>query len=79
MASVESRVVIAEQTIQPLRQNLEAQGQTLNANTLSDLGAMRVRLNQAKRYLASGNESGARESMAAAQAFADRVMKTVGR
>jgi hypothetical protein len=51
----------------------------LNANTLSDLGAMRVRLNQAKRFLAAGNESGARESMAAAQAFADRVMKTVGR
>jgi len=77
--SVESRVVIAEQTIEPLKKTLEAQGQSLNSATLSDLSAMRLRLNQAKRQIAAGNEVSARESLVAAQALADRVLRAVGR
>ena len=77
--TVESRIAIAEQTIEPLKRQLESQGQTLNADTLTAMSSMRVRLNQAKRELAAGNEAGARESLGAAQALADRVLRTVGR
>ena len=79
MASAEARVAIAETSIEPIRRTLESQGQTLAANTLSDLSAMRLRLGSAKRHLAAGNEAAAKESLAAAQAFADRVLKSVGR
>jgi hypothetical protein len=77
--SVEARIVIAEQTIEPLRKTLEAQGQSINAGTMADVSNMRQRLNQAKRQLAAGNEAAARESLGAAQGLADRVLRTVGR
>jgi hypothetical protein len=40
---------------------------------------MRSRLEKAKAEIASGDDSAARDDMAAAEAFAARVLKTAGR
>ena len=79
LASVEARVQVAEQSIEPVRKNLEAQSLTLSPTIMTDLSSMKVRLNQAKRAMAIGNEASALDHMAAARALADRVLKAIGR
>lgn len=79
LATAEARVALANQMAEPLQRDLEARGQTLNAQTASDLQAMKSRLIRAKRQAASGEETAARESIAAVQALAERVLKTFGR
>ncbi len=75
----ESRVQIAEQTIAPVRANLERQGQTLNADTLTAMARMKAMLDKGRREMASGNGAAAKESFGAARALADRVLRSVGR
>ena len=78
-AGAESRVQIAEQTIAPVRANLERQGQTLNADTLTAMARMKAMLDKGRREMASGNGAAAKESFGAARALADRVLRSVGR
>ncbi len=78
-AGAESRVQIAEQTIAPVRANLERQGQTLNADTLTAMARMKAMLDKGRREMASGNSAAAKESFGAARALADRVLRSVGR
>ena len=79
LALAESRVALANQMVEPFQRELESRGQALNVQTASDLQSMRSRLNRAKRQAASGDEAATRESAAAIQALADRVLKTFGR
>lgn len=79
LQNVESRILVAEQSIEPLRLNLEANGQMLNPALLSDMSSMKIRLNQARRAISSGNEQSAKDHLAAARAHSDRVLKAVGR
>lgn len=79
LANVSSKVQITDQTIDPVRQNLERSGQTLNADTLARIGRMHASLERAKRAVANGNEADAKESLAAADALATKLLASVGR
>jgi hypothetical protein len=79
ISGAESRIQTAEQTIAPIKANLERQGQTLNADTMSALVRMRSMLDKSRRELASGDVAAAKESVATARALADRVLRSVGR
>ena len=79
MAGAEARIQTAEQTIAPVKANLERQGQTLNADTMSAMVRMRTMLEKGRREMTSGNMAAAKESFAVARALADRVLRTMGR
>ena len=79
LASVSSKVEIADQSIEPLRQSLQRDGQTLNAETLTRISRMHASLDRAKRAVAAGNEADAKESLAAADALATKLLNSVGR
>ena len=78
-SGAESRIQIAEQTIAPVKTKLEQQGQTLNPNTMMDMAKMKIMLDKARREISAGNAGAAKDSLAAARAFADKVLRTVGR
>ncbi|HEV8415272.1 MAG TPA: serine/threonine-protein kinase [Bryobacteraceae bacterium] len=79
MLNATSKVQGAEQAIEPIRQNLASRGQSLNSDTQNAMVQMRGRLDKAKAEIAAGDASAARDDMAAAEAFAARVLKTAGR
>jgi uncharacterized protein YaaN involved in tellurite resistance len=74
-----SKVQIADQTIEPIRQSLQRSGQALNPDTQSAINLMHANLERAKRDIAAGNLASAKESLTAADALAAKVLKTVGR
>jgi hypothetical protein len=76
---VASRIEIAQQAIEPVRLNLEASGQLLNADTSVAVSRMHSSLEAARRHMQSGDFTAAKESLAAAEAFATRVLRAVGR
>jgi hypothetical protein len=79
MLNATSKVQGAEQAIEPIRQNLASRGQSLNSDTQNAMVQMRGRLDKAKAEIAAGDAAAARDDMAAAEAFAARVLKTAGR
>jgi len=79
MVNASSKVQGAEQAIEPIRQNLASRGQVLNSDTQNAMIQMRSRLDKAKAEIAAGDASGAMDDMAAAEAFAARVLRTAGR
>jgi hypothetical protein len=79
MINATSKVQGAEQAIEPIRQNLASRGQVLNSDTQNAMVQMRSRLEKAKTEIAAGDAAGAMDDMAAAEAFATRVLRTAGR
>jgi hypothetical protein len=79
MANATSKVEIADQTIEPVRQSLAKTGQTLNPDTTSAMANMHSRLARAKRDIAAGDLAAAREDIAAADGLAAKVLRSVGR
>jgi hypothetical protein len=79
MLSATSKVQIAEQTIEPIRQSLVQRGQTLNTDTQASMAQMRARLARAKTDIAAGDVDAARDDLASAEAYAARVMRVAGR
>jgi serine/threonine protein kinase len=79
LVTVASRIQIAHEAIEPIRLSLEAKGQMLNAETSTAARRMHDSLATARRQVVSGDLSAAKESLAAAEAFASRVLRTVGR
>ena len=79
MAGAENRIQSAEAALAPIIANLEKQGQTLNSDTLTAMGRMRGMLDKGRQEMAAGNAAAARESFRISRAFADRVLKYVGR
>ena len=79
LSAASASVQNAEQQVGSLQRNLQAQGQELNAGTLSAKSMMHVKLEQAQRDLDNGNVAGAKASVQAAEAYAARVLKLVGR
>jgi serine/threonine protein kinase len=79
MINATSKVQSAEQAIGPLQQSLAARGQVLNSDTQSAMVQMRARLAKAKAEIAAGDATTATDDLAAAEAFASRVLRTAGR
>jgi len=79
MINATSKVLGAEQAIEPIRQNLAGRGQVLNSDTQNAMVQMRNRLDKAKAEIAAGDAEAAKDDMAAAEAFATRVLRTAGR
>ena len=74
-----SKVQTTDETLAPVRQNLEREGQTLNADTMTRIARMHASLERAKRAVANGNEADAKENIAAAEALASKLLSSVGR
>ncbi len=79
MVSTLARVEIAEGNIAPIKQRLEQQGLSLHPSVTDAMINMKASVARAKRQFGSGDVAGARESLAAADAFAARVLKASGR
>jgi hypothetical protein len=79
LVNATSKVEIAEQTIEPVKQSLAKTGQSLNPDTSSAMVNMRSRLARAKRDIAAGDAAAAKEDIAAAEALATKVLRSVGR
>jgi serine/threonine protein kinase len=79
MINATAKVQGAEQAIEPIRQNLASRGQILNSDTETAMVQMRSRLAKAKAEIAAGDASAALDDLAAAEAFAARVLRTAGR
>ncbi len=79
LIEVSSKVQIADQTIEPVRQSLSRTGQTLSSDTQSAINLMHANLERAKRDIAAGNAASAKDSLTAADALATKVLKSVGR
>jgi hypothetical protein len=79
MAGAENRIQIAEGALAPIIANLEKQGQRLNSDTLAAMGRMKSMLAKGQQEMAGGDAGGAKESFRIARAYADRVLKSVGR
>jgi predicted Ser/Thr protein kinase len=79
LTSATAKAQMAEQSIEPLRQDLARRGQLLNPDTQSAMLQMRARLAKAKSDIAAGDAAAAQEDLAAAEAFATKVLRAVGR
>ena len=79
LIGVESKVQIAQQAIDNIKRSLESSGQLLNADTSAAAQRMQSSLQMARRQYSAGNYSAAKESLAAADAFAARALRAVGR
>ena len=79
LVNATSKVEIAEQTIEPVRQSLARTGQSLNPDIASAMVSMRSRLSRAKRDIAAGDAAAAKEDTATAEALATKVLRSVGR
>ena len=79
MINATAKVQSADQVIEPLQQSLASRGQILNSDTQNAMVQMRSRLAKAKAEIAAGDATGAMDDMAAAEAFATRVLRTAGR
>jgi hypothetical protein len=78
-ATVAAKIQIADQTAEPVRQNLARNNQTLNPDTLSAMARMHVALDRAKRELAAGDGVAARDDLGVADALATKVLRAFGR
>jgi serine/threonine protein kinase len=74
-----SRVQSADSTIAPVKASLERTGQSLSPDILSAMNNMHAALERARREIAFGNQAAARESIAAAEGLAAKVLRAVGR
>jgi Protein kinase domain len=74
-----SKVQIADSTIAPVKASLERTGQSLSPDILSSMNSMHAAIERAKREIAFGNQAAARESIAAAEGLAAKVLRSVGR
>ena len=74
-----SKVQIADSTIAPVKASLERTGQSLSPDILSAMNNMHAAIERAKREIAFGNPAAARESIAAAEGLAAKVLRSVGR
>ena len=79
LARAESRIQTAEVTLAPLIANLERQGQTLHSDTMTAMSRMRTMFDKGRREMAAGNAAAAKESFSIARAWADKVLRSVGR
>ena len=79
LITVSSKVQTTDATLAPVRQHLEQDGQTLNADTLARIERMHASLEKARRAVDRGDEATAKESLAAADALATKLLSTVGR
>jgi hypothetical protein len=77
--SVSSKVQVADQAVEPYRQNLAKNGQMLTADILNSQSGMHAALERAKRQMAAGNAAAAKESLGAAEAYATKLLRAVGR
>jgi hypothetical protein len=76
---VESKIAAADAAVNPIRASLAAQGQVLNETLLTAITQMHLRLDRANREIAQGEAEAARGDLAAAEAFATRALREVGR
>jgi hypothetical protein len=79
MISVSSKIQVADQAVEPYRQNLAKNGQMLTADILNSQSGMHTALDRAKRQMAAGNAAAAKESLGAAEAYATKLLRAVGR
>jgi serine/threonine protein kinase len=79
LITVTSKVQTTDETIAPVRQNLERTGQALNADMLARIARMHSCLERARRAVASGNEAEAKENLTAADALATKLLGALGR
>jgi Skp family chaperone for outer membrane proteins len=78
-AAVSAKVQNANALVESLRQSLEKSGQMLNLETSTAARRMQSSLEAAKRHISAENWTAANESLAAADAFATRALRAVGR
>ncbi len=78
-ANTSSKISSADTQIALVRQNLQAQSQDLNADTLHAMTMMHTRLDNAQRHISQGDAKAAQSDIKAADAFATKVLRTVGR
>jgi hypothetical protein len=76
---VEAKVQNAAAAIEPIRQSLLSEGQTLSPNIASAVNQMLSSLERARHEMAAGDASGAAESLASADSSAARVLRSVSR
>jgi predicted Ser/Thr protein kinase len=79
LVEVSTKIQVAETSIEPIRQNLALRGQTLAPDTVAAMSRMRTSLERATREVNAGDYASAKESLDAADAFAARVLRAVGR
>ena len=79
LISVTSKIQIAEDSIEPIRQNVARQGHTLHPDALGAMTRMRMALDTAKKEVERGDWESAKSSLDIAEANANRVLKFVGR
>ena len=79
VVNVSSRIETAEQTIDPVRKTLEQNGQSLNPEILNAIRNMHSSLARAQREIEAGSPATARDDLAAADAWAAKVLRSVGR
>jgi hypothetical protein len=79
LAAVTAKVQNANALVESLRQSLEKSGQMLNLETSTAARRMQSSLEAAKRHMSAENWTAANESLAAADAFATRALRAVGR
>jgi len=77
LIKVQRKVGVAQKAVELRMKDLASRGQRLDQVTLTDSQMMQGRLNRARKKLAEGNEAEAAKMLDDAQAFADRVLKTV--
>jgi serine/threonine protein kinase len=77
--NVAATVRNAEESIEPVRQNLARRGMTINADIGGALTRMKMSLEMAKEDIGQRNLAGARESLDRADANAKKVLTFVGR
>jgi hypothetical protein len=79
IASVAGHVKTADDGIEPIRQSLAANGQILSPELQSAAALMHSRLDRARRHLAAGDLAAVKDDLTAADAFANKVLRAVGR
>jgi hypothetical protein len=77
--SVLAKAAAADQTIQDLRKNAQAQGYVVHPDIEQHYRAMQLALEAAQKALAEGDIQAAKDSLGIANARADRVLKAGGR
>jgi serine/threonine protein kinase len=79
LISVTAKVQIAEDSIEPVRRNVAAQGHTLHPDLLAAMSRMRMAIDTARKEIGRNDWASAQSSLNIAEANANRVLKFVGR
>lgn len=69
----------AETSVAHLQTDLQRKGLSIHPSTIDALSNMRTAVARAKRQFAAGDVNGVNDSLAAAEVFAGRALKAVGR